>query len=434
LICFAAIRNSNNIIEFIRVDGEILGSASWAPLSDPILEIPKFEISIISLSFSLHPSQISYGSEFRPSRVLEKLLQGHPFWPRLKLILDEGTTFPLEDITNKARLIDLKFHQDRGNHKSLSKYSEFIDPTITENIERGFALPLPIEILYKLPKASIAPLGCHKQTTINENGSIIPKYRLTHDQSFPGPSGLSVNLRVQKDVLPPIMYSYVLSRLIHYIVHKRRAHPTAKIYLCKVDLDSAYRRCSLSSSTAMESLTIYAGLLIVALRMTFGGAPCPNLWGVISETIADIGNTILLSSLWDHNSLFDPLSSQIELPLPLPDEIKFALAEELAVSLPENPAGYIDVYIDDNIGVTLDLGDNAIHLCRAIPLAIRTIARPLVDSDVIPRKDIISLKKFEAKGRLEEVKKILGWIINTRSLSITLPDDKFKAWSSDISK
>jgi len=184
----------------------------------------------------------------------------------------------------------------------------------------------------------------------------------------------------------------------------------------------------------MESLTIYAGLLIVALRMTFGGAPCPNLWGVISETIADIGNTILHSSLWDHNSLFDPLSSQIELPSPLPDEIQFALAKELAVSLPENPAGYIDVYIDDNIGVTLDLGDNAIHLCRAIPLAIRTIARPLVDSDVIPRKDIISLKKFEAKGRLEEVKKILDWIINTRSLSISLPDDKFKAWSSDISK
>jgi hypothetical protein len=168
--------------------------------------------------------------------------------------------------------------------------------------------------------------------------------------------------------------------------------------------------------------------------MTYGGAPCPNLWGVISKTIADIGNTILHSSLWDHNSLFDPLSSQIELPLPLPDEIQFALAKELAVSLPENPAGYIDVYIDDNIGVTLDLGYNAIRLCRAIPLAIRTIARPLLNSDVIPRKDIISLKKFEAEGRLEEVKKILGWIINTRSLSISLPDDKFKAWSSDISK
>jgi hypothetical protein len=183
-----------------------------------ILELFNFDLNQAILH--QHPSQISYGSEFRPSRVLEKLLQGHPFWPRLKLILDEGATFPLEDITDEARLIDLKFHQDRGNHKSLSKYSEFIDPTITEDIERGFALPLPIEILYKLPKASIAPLGCHKQTTINENGSIIPKYRLPHDQSFSGPSGLSVNLRVQKDVLPPIMYSYVLSPLIHYIVHE----------------------------------------------------------------------------------------------------------------------------------------------------------------------------------------------------------------------
>jgi len=49
-------------------------------------------------------------------------------------------------------------------------------------------------------------------------------------------------------------------------------------------------------------------------------------------------------------------------------------------------------------------------MTQVIPLAIRTLARPLNASDVIPRKDIILLKKFKAEGRLEEVKKVLGWI------------------------
>jgi len=34
------------------------------------------------------------------------------------------------------------------------------------------------------------------------------------------------------------------------------------------------------------------------------------------------------------------------------------------------------------------------------------------------------LKKFRAEGRMEEIKKILGWIVNTRSLTIALTPDK----------
>jgi len=215
----------------------------------------------------LRKSQISYGSEFRDSGILEPLLKYHPLWPRLRDILDNGARFPLEPMRDADRISDLEFHRNRGNHKSLGKDEDFIDPVISEDIERGFALPLPMEILNKIPQASIAPLGCHRQTTINALGEIIPKYRLTHDQSFPGPSGLSVNLRVKKDLLPPILYSFVLSRLIHYIVNTRRVLPETRIFLCKIDLDAAIRRCSMASDTSYESLTLYGGLLLVALRL-----------------------------------------------------------------------------------------------------------------------------------------------------------------------
>jgi len=107
-----------------------------------------------------HPSQISYGSEFRPPSVLEELLSNHPFWLRLKDILDNGAAFPLDPISTEDRL---KVHKEQENHRSLSKFSTFIDPVISEDIERGFALPLPIDVMDNLPNSALAPLGCYKK-------------------------------------------------------------------------------------------------------------------------------------------------------------------------------------------------------------------------------------------------------------------------------
>jgi len=166
--------------------------------------------------------------------------------------------------------------------------------------------------------------------------------------------------------------------------------------------------------------------------MTFGGSPCPSLWGVLSESTVDIANTLLHNPFWNHLEIFDPVSDLIDPPLSLPEDKTYCQAKELSVPLPENSLGYVDVFIDDNIGVVLDLDDNPNRLQKAIPLAIRTISRPLNPKDILPRKDIISMKKYKAEGRLEEVKKVLGWILNSRSLKISLPTDKFNEWSRDI--
>ncbi|MFN9982272.1 MAG: hypothetical protein ACK53Y_20260, partial [bacterium] len=68
------------------------------------------------------------------------------------------------------------------------------------------------------------------------------------------------------------------------------------------------------------------------------------------------------------------------------------------------------------------------------PLAIHSIARPVEPTDDIPRVDIISTKKLQAEGTFEEVKIVLGWQLNTRSLLISLPRDKHQKWSHDINK
>jgi hypothetical protein len=423
-----------------------LKSKVYSPLNNPEFKFEKspeaaahnasllhsFNWDIDKAINSTHPSQLSYGSEFKPSSDLEELLREHPHWTHLREILEKGATFPLQNMSPEDRKKDINFHLDRGNHKSSSKHKDSMDRIILEDVIRGFTLPLPIDIIFNIPNASLAPLGCVKQESINEKGIKVPKFRLTHDQSFPGPSGLSVNLRVKKDQLPNIMYSHVLLRTIHYICSIRQRHPTTRIYICKVDLDAAYRRCHLSGSTAQESLTVYDGLLFMALRMTFGGAPCPSLWGYISDTLADVCNTLIHNVHWDHNKLSDPLSDHLLPPLSLPEHEQFYPALPMAVDIPSNDLGKVDVYIDDTIGITPDIEDNNSRVSRAIPLAIHSLSRPLDSSDEIPRLDIISLKKYAAEGRMEETKVVLGWFLNTRSLTISLPLDKHKSWVSDL--
>jgi hypothetical protein len=150
--------------------------------------------------------------------------------------------------------------------------------------------------------------------------------------------------------------------------------------------------------------------------------------------MTDITNSLLHNEFWDYNTLYNSLSDDLEDPLSLDDNVPFHPAKDLSVTLPDNLLGYADIYIDDIIGITPDLGDNTKRLSRAIPLAIYSIARPTNDLDVIPRKDIISMKKFKVEGCLEEVKKVLGWILNTRTLTLSLPHDKLRDWSHDISK
>jgi hypothetical protein len=125
--------------------------------------------------------------------------------------------------------------------------------------------------------------------------------------------------------------------------------------------------------------------------MTFGGSPCPSLWGYIPDTLISICNTLKHNPSLDHSSLQDDLSSKLEQLLRLSTDNPFHQAKPLAVQIPLNNTSKI--YIDDTIGITLDINDNAKRVSTAVPLVIHDISQPLSVSDPIPRKEIISMKK-----------------------------------------
>ena len=217
----------------------------------------------------------------------------------MKTYFSEGCTFPLAPISTDTHMEDCQFMFCRGNHKSATNEAgaALVSSLMKEDVAHGYSVPLPPSCVEKLaPFGSIAPLGVQLQKTLNAKGEIIPKWRMTHDQSFPAEaSNTSVNICTIADQLPECRYGKALPRLIHLIVGMRARYPTTPILIGKFDLKAAYRRAHLSPETALESMTVLNGLLEISLRLTFGGSACPPQWCCISETNCDLANDIMSS-------------------------------------------------------------------------------------------------------------------------------------------
>ena len=226
------------------------------------------------------------------------------------------------------------------------------------------------------------------------------------------------------------------NRVIHYIIGCRQRHPTTRIWISKIDWKSAYRRQHFSHKTAVKSLTqvCIQGIwfLLMALRLTFGGKPCPSEWGCISEPVTDLATDILNCEEWDPNKTKSPIQNKFPPRTSLPVHIPFTKAKHTIVDIPQKDKGKCNVYIDDTVAMGPDLPGNALRLESAITLAFHIFGRPIDKNEPIPRKDIIFFDKLIAEGAIEEQKILLGWLYDTRCLIISLPLDKCSNWSKDI--
>ncbi len=95
----------------------------------------------------------------------------------------------------------------------------------------------------------------------------------------------------------------------------------------------------------------------------------------------------------------------------LPLDTPYVQALPLAVDIPINDIGKGDIYIDDSIFVCPDLNNSLEQVAKAVPPAINSLARPLVDNEPLPRICLISMKKFLAEASLRECKTVLKYKI-----------------------
>lgn len=379
-------------------------------------------------------TQLDPGSEFRPTEILEPLLENHPLWPRLNDQLKHGADFPLDDLGIKERKEDVEEALIFGNHKGADDNEELFHEMMLDDVTLGYSIPIPRDKVCMLPEAVISPMNIQDQHGINEKGEIIAKKRLTHNQSMKYKSGTSVNSRTQKDKLQDVMYGSCLLRVIHQIVEYRFRFPDKRILLQKIDFKLAYRRQHLHPRTAIQTITQFVSLALgfIALRLTFGGAPNPNFWGNVSEVITDLANALLQCQDWDPTNIHSPLQKLIPKFSPKKDKRPFTKALPTIVNVNVRNEGQADCYIDDITTVIVESIENIKRAASAVLLAIHTVGRPVDKRDPIKRLDLVSLSKLQAEAALEEQKILLGWKLDTRSLEISLPFEKFTAWTNGI--
>jgi hypothetical protein len=120
----------------------------------------------------------------------------------------------------------------------------------------------------------------------------------------------------------------------------------------------------------------------------------------------------------------------------MPDNIPFGIGKERIVNVKINPKGIHDIYIDNLIGLGLDLPDcdNTKRSERAPLLAINAFSWRIHKEEPIPYYDMAACHKLIAEGLMEESKMILGWKWDFWCLTISLPPNKFTAWTNDINK
>jgi hypothetical protein len=101
--------------------------------------------------------------------------------------------------------------------------------------------------------------------------------------------------------------------------------------------------------------------------------------------------------------------------------------------LPDNEDAHrADVFIDDIISVILDDGAGCRQGAAASLLAIHAVSRPLAADEPVPRDQLMVEKKLIAESLLEEIKKTLGWALDTRRLLVSLSEDKMANWLASI--
>ena len=332
-----------------------------------------------------------------------------------------------------ARRNDLKNAIKFGNHKGVSLHPKFYKELNTKDVENGFSLPIPLDKLMKLDGALACPMNIIAQHTISSTGEIVDKQRACHDLSFPcKPSNLSVNLRVEKSSLHNCMFGHCLLRTIHFIMTLRLKFPAQSIYIQKVDWKAAYRRIHTNWKTSIQCCSIYDDYALIPLRATFGGSPCPSEWSIISETATDLANMLLSNEDWDPTMLQSPHQPYIKPPRTLDEKLPFGTALPMMVDVPIDTPSKADVYIDDIITVSLASPMNDARASAAVPLSIHILGRPMSTNEPIQRDELMSIIKLQAEGQLEEYKTVLGWEINTRTLTIHIPTQKYKVWKDSI--
>jgi hypothetical protein len=381
---------------------------------------------------------IWHGSEFRPWGHLDPLLRNHPLKAYLKQVLGEGMDYHFtRELSEDERTDELEAQLARGNHKSAVENEDRVIALLAKDVKHGFCFPFPAGLVGKIKGGAVQPGGVTTQFGLKADGTREQKKRLTHDLTFSiTTEDASVNNRVDMDRYPEMYYGWCLTRCIHFAANLRAKHPGRRIFMQKFDYSDAYRRMSHTGRAAAQTILVVASVAYLMLRLAFGGSPNPPCFCAFSETLTDLANEIACSDSFPDGANVPTVEAEHLVIVDYPnDEEPHRDCTQPAFEVPVSVTSRKDCFIDDVVNIFLDEGAERLEAeCRSVPLAVHLMSRPHAGDgqEPVPRRPLLGPDKLAAEGRPSEILVVLGWGMDTRRMVVFLPQDKYKAWSTDL--
>eukprot|EP00978_Attheya_sp_CCMP212_P043698 scaffold289740_cov38-Attheya_sp.AAC.1 len=139
-----------------------------AKLSNPAPVPFIFESTVVAAIEGNPKSPLSYGSEFRPTSIIECLFRRYPLWDRLVHILDFGVdcllTPTIDPEISKLNLVEAL---EKGNSKGAQANPEVMEDLIKGDVQHGVLLGIPRDKIMEIIGAQVAPMNVANQNSIN---------------------------------------------------------------------------------------------------------------------------------------------------------------------------------------------------------------------------------------------------------------------------
>ena len=339
----------------------------------------------------------------------------------------------------------------RGPHRSCHDHIDFLNEEFVDMINKNQWIVLPWEAAKDLPGLRLSPPG-----VVPQRGR---RPRWIVDYTW---------WEVNKDTLPlapmeAMQFGHALDRYLREIL---LADPElGPVYLLKLDISDGFYRIDLAIDDIPKLGVVFPTrpgeepLVAFPLVLPMGWKNSPPVFSAATETAADIANENLRNNVPAAHHSLDILAATMDVtahgtasnPAGSPNDdptvgtapgtasnparspnnaptvgtalktTPTSIARDPFLPSGSSPVAYVDVFVDDFIGICQ--GDkNRQHVRRTLLHAVDSVFRPNDFHDDSFRREPVSLKKLrQGDVSWNTIKLVLGWIINTTTMTIELP-------------
>jgi hypothetical protein len=332
----------------------------------------------------------------------------HPAAPLLARLARQGVPAIMTSAPWTTRQQDAM--ANRGPHPSAQRvHTNFLLEDMYNMVHMGYWVVLPYSSLRGHPHLKLAPSGVVPQRE--------RRPRPIMDYTYNGVNQATVDMAPQH----AMQFGHALQRLLQRLAYCNPAHGPP--LMAKIDLADGYYRIPLSQHAALALAVVLPSdglsepLIGLPLSLPMGWKDSPPFFCAFTETCADIVNSNVPTQPHPFASVL-PTDTTLRPPTFSPHAIF-----PFHPYTPTTPhLSYTDVYLDDFMQLVQHPYQHP-----AMNSLLSAINRVFCDPATSPRKAIVSQSKVEkGDATFSTTKRLLGWDIDSASLTLNLPSHRSK--------